>query len=345
MGATRRSGGFCVYGIMDKVKYGVIGVGGLGRHHARWASRIDSISLAGIYDIDTPRADAIAAELKCKRFESLDELLESVDAVSIVTTTTSHCDIALKVIEAGKHVLIEKPIAATLDDADRIISAADDKGVKLTVGHIERFNPAVTALKDHTIKPSFIEGHRLAAFNPRGADVAVVLDLMIHDIDLALYLVKSPVKSIVASAVNVVSDSEDIANARLTFENGAVANLTASRISLQAMRKLRIFQESGYFSLDLAKKQADLYRILDKAPEPGEFAMPLGESGKRIGYLKKSEQALDMLAAEITSFAEAVAGDTPVAITGKEGRDALAVALQVIEESKKAAETFRTHGN
>lgn len=328
---------------MDKIKYGVIGVGGLGQHHARWASRIGCIDFAGIYDIDSERAEKIAGELKCRKFASLDELLNEVDAVSVVTTTTSHCEVALKVIEAGRHLLVEKPIAASLDEADKIISEAEAKGVKLTVGHIERFNPALHGLDDYALKPSFIEEHRLAAFNPRGADVAVVLDLMIHDIDLALHLIKSPVKTIAASAVNVVSESEDIANARLTFENGAVANLTASRISLQPMRKLRIFQGSGYFSLDLAKKQADLYRILDDRAVSGEFVLPLGESGKKIGYVKKAGNDKDMLEAEITAFAQAIIDDTVVAITGSEGRAALAVALQVISESKKAAKLFKSH--
>ncbi|MEZ5359907.1 MAG: Gfo/Idh/MocA family oxidoreductase [Candidatus Zixiibacteriota bacterium] len=328
---------------MDKIKYGVIGVGGLGQHHARWASRIDAIEFAGIYDIDIARAEKIAGDIGCKLFTSMDELLAQVDAVSVVTTTTSHCEVALKVIHAGKHLLIEKPIAATLEEADRIIAAAEAKGVKLTVGHIERFNPALHGLDDYALRPSFIEAHRLAAFNPRGADVAVVLDLMIHDIDLALHLIKSPVKTIAASAVAVVSDSEDIANARLTFENGAVANLTASRISLQPMRKLRIFQGLGYFSLDLAKKQADLYRILDDKAVTGEFVLPLGESGKKIGYVKKSGDDKDMLEAEISAFVNAVKNNTDVIITGNEGRAALAVALQVISESKKAAELFRTH--
>ncbi|MCK5126335.1 MAG: Gfo/Idh/MocA family oxidoreductase [candidate division Zixibacteria bacterium] len=328
---------------MKKIKYGVIGVGGLGQHHARWASRIETIDLVGIYDIDSSRAEQIASEIKCQGFDSLEDLLSHCDAVSIVTTTSNHCDVALKAIGAGKHVLVEKPIASNLEDADKIITAAEKKGVKLTVGHIERFNPALHALSEYDIRPSFVEAHRLAAFNPRGADVAVVLDLMIHDIDLVLHLIQSPVKAIAASAVSVISDTDDIANARLTFENGAVANLTASRISLQAMRKLRIFQSSGYFSLDLAKKQADLYRLLGDSPAAGEFAIPLGESGKKIGFLQKGNKAQDMLEAELISFADCIINDTPPAVTGAEGREALEVALRVIEESKKAADTLHAH--
>ena len=246
-------------------------------------------------------------------------------------------------IEAGRHLLVEKPIAASLDEADRIIAAAKAKDVKLMVGQIERFNPALQALGDYNLRPIFIEAHRLAVFNPRGADVAVVLDLMIHDIDLALHLVGSPVKHISASAVGVVSETEDIANARLTFENGAVANLTASRISLKPMRKLRIFQSSGYFSLDLAEKQADLYRMLDGPARKGEFSLPLGESGKNLGYFKTGDKSCDMLKTELEAFANSIREDGPSPISGEEGRAALAVALEVIEESRKAAMAFESN--
>lgn len=329
---------------MDKIRYGVIGVGALGRHHARWGSRIDSLDLRGVYDIDQDRAVAVAKETHCRAFESVDELLAACDAVSIAVSTTSHCDVALQSIEAGRHVLIEKPIAATLDEADRIVSSAQKGNVKLMVGHIERFNPALTALTGYDIRPRFIEAHRLTAFNPRGADVAVVLDLMIHDIDLALHLIDSPVEQVAASAVTVVSDTVDIANARLTFADGAVANLTASRISLRPMRKLRIFQTSGYFSLDLAEKQADLYRLLDRKPADGELAIPLGESGKNIAYVKAGESSRDMLQAELEAFAGAIREEHPVPVTGGEAREALAVALAVTETGEKASETVDDDG-
>jgi len=322
----------------------VVGVGALGKHHARWASQIDSIDFQGIYDRDPSRAETVASELKCRRYETLESLIDACEAVSIAVTTSDHGDVALQAIDAGKHLLIEKPIAATLDEADRILTAAEAKKVKLMVGHIERFNPALSALKNHNLRPRFIEAHRLAAFNPRGADVAVVLDLMIHDIDLALHLVKSPVRDISASAVAVVSDTIDIANARLTFENGAVANLTASRISLKPMRKLRIFQSSGYYSLDLAEKRADLYRLLETEPMEGEFSIPLGQSGKNLGYMKAGDSAHDMLEMELKAFAEAIIENRPSPITGREGREALAVALAVVEESNKASESFAADG-
>lgn len=327
---------------MEKVTYGVIGVGSLGRHHARWAGQISAINFQGIFDTDAERLKEIGQELDCPTFDSLDALLEKCDAVSIAVTTSHHLEVAEKVIAAGKHLLIEKPIAVDLDEADKIINAAEKAGVKLMVGQIERFNPALKCLKEYNLAPRFIEAHRLAAFNPRGADVAVVLDLMIHDIDLVLNLVKSPVRSISASAVRVISDSEDIANARLTFENGTVANLTASRISLQPMRKIRIFQESGYFSIDLAARQADMYRILSEPAGEGEISIPLGSSGKQIGYRKIGNADEDMLQAELTSFAESIITDQPVAVSGREGREALAVALQVISESQKAA--FESNG-
>lgn len=325
---------------MDRIKYGVIGVGALGRHHARWATQIGAFDFQGIYDRDPERSEAVASEFNCRRFDSLESLIDACEAVSIAVTTSDHGDVALPVIEAGRHLLIEKPIAATLAEADRMLAAAEARKVTLMVGHIERFNPALAALKNHHLRPRFIEAHRLAAFNPRGADVAVVLDLMIHDIDLALYLVKSPVRDISASAVAVVSDTDDIANARLTFENGAVANLTASRISLKPMRKLRIFQASGYYSLDLAEKRADLYRLLDTAPLEGEFSIPLGESGKNLGYMKAGDKTPDMLEMELKAFASAIIENLPPPISGREGREALAVALAVIEESHKGSESF-----
>jgi predicted dehydrogenase len=328
---------------MEKIKYGVIGVGALGRHHARWANQISLFDFQGIFDIDKNRAEEISSEIGCNTFTSADELIENCDAVSIAATTSNHYDIALKVIAQKKHLLIEKPIAATIEQADEIIKCAEEAGIKLMVGHIERFNPAIEKLKEFDIRPSFIEAHRLAKFNPRGGDVAVVLDLMIHDIDLSLYLIKSPIREISASAVKVVSDSEDIANARLTFENGAVANLTASRISLNAMRKLRIFQTSGYFSLDFVEKQVDIYQLVDPSSSSKDFSIPLGDSGKNIGYRQLGDKKSDMLEAELKSFGESIINDKPVAVSGQEGRDALAVALDVITKSRIAADRLKAN--
>ena len=314
---------------MKKIKTAVVGVGALGRHHLRWYSKIVDSELVGLYDIDPGRAKQFSEEFKITAFESLDDLCKSAEAVSIVTPTTTHCEIAATLIKKGIHCLIEKPIAATNEEATEIKKLADSHQVKVTVGHIERFNPAVQALQDFDIQPSFIEAHRLAAFDLRGTDVAVVLDLMIHDVDLVLKFIKSELTDIQASAVAVISEQADIANARLTFKNGAVANLTASRISLSAMRKLRIFQKSGYCSLDLAKRQADFYSLADGKNDSSGARIPLGKSGKEIIYLKKPDTGKDMLESELSSFLKAIMDDRPVAVTVGEGARALEVALEI----------------
>lgn len=315
---------------MTRLKTAVVGVGALGRHHLRWLAQLPQSELVGLYDIDAARAAEYAAEYKVKAFRSLDELASEAKAASIVVTTSAHFEVAAQLIERGLHCLIEKPITPEMKQAERIQELADKRGVKVTVGQIERFNPAVRALEGMTeIHPSFIEAHRLAAFDPRGTDVAVVLDLMIHDIDLVLHFIKARVSDIQASAVAVISEEADIANARLTFSNGAVANLTASRISLKPMRKLRIFQKEGYYSLDLANKQADLYRLA-KPGEPAEgFRVPLGKSGREIAYTKKSDTGEDMLGAELGAFLDAVIHDTPVAVPVNEASEALRVALEI----------------
>ncbi|MBI5265972.1 MAG: Gfo/Idh/MocA family oxidoreductase [candidate division Zixibacteria bacterium] len=314
---------------MRRIKTAVVGVGALGKHHLRWMSQLPQSELVGCYDTDMDKAAAHASEYNVRVFASLDELIGNVEAVSIVVPTSRHFAVASQLIEAGIHCLIEKPITSDFTHAATLQELADTHNVKVTVGQIERFNPAVLALADEKIRPSFIEAHRLAAFDPRGTDVAVVLDLMIHDIDLVLKFVKSKIVDIQASAVAVISERADIANARLTFANGAVANLTASRISLHAMRKLRIFQTSGYYSLDLATKQADLYSMAtDDGPSEG-MRVPLGKSGRDILYRKKGDTGQDMLGAELASFLDAVIHDRPVAVTVAEASEALRLALEI----------------
>ena len=324
---------------MQKIKTAVVGVGALGRHHLKWLSQLSGSDLIGFYDIDREKKAKYAAEYNVAAFDSLDQLANEAEAVSIVVPTSAHFEVASLLIERGLHCLIEKPVTTTIDEANRLGKLAASKGVKLTVGQIERFNPAVLAIRNTDIHPSFIEAHRLAAFDPRGTDVAVVLDLMIHDIDLALTFVNSPVVDIQASAVAVISDNVDIANARLTFANGAVANLTASRISLQPMRKLRIFQKSGYYSLDLAKKQADIYRLADKENNSAEgMRLPLGKSGHDILYLKKTDTGQDMLGAELEAFLTCIIEDKPMAVSLEDAAEALRIALEV-EKTGKAAIT------
>jgi predicted dehydrogenase len=330
---------------MRKVKTAVVGVGSLGRHHLKWLSKLDQSQLVGLYDIDPAKARQYSSEYNVTAFDSLDTLAESVEAVAIVVTTSAHFAVAYKLIDRGVHCLIEKPITPSIEQASKLKALAEARGVKVTVGQIERFNPAIRALAGMDVRPSFIEAHRLAAFDPRGTDVAVVLDLMIHDIDLALMFTRSKVANIQASAVAVVSEQADIANARLTFENGAVANLTSSRISLHQMRKLRIFQKSGYFSLDLAQKQADIYRLAG-ANEPADgMRVPLGKSGKDIIYTKKGDNGEDMLGAELGAFLDAIINDRAVAVTIDEGAEALRVALEVqrigLESIEKVLQGYR----
>ncbi|MEW6411820.1 MAG: Gfo/Idh/MocA family oxidoreductase [Candidatus Zixiibacteriota bacterium] len=321
---------------MPKIKTAVVGVGALGRHHLRWLSQLEQSDLVGLYDTDTDKAARYAEEYKVEAFTSLEKLAGRVEAVSIVVPTTHHHDIAALLIDRGIHCLIEKPVTLSVEQAAELAEAARRKNVKVTVGQIESFNPAVRALSTFDIHPAFIEAHRLAAFDPRGTDVAVVLDLMIHDIDLVLWFIKANIVDIQASAVAVASETVDIANARLTFDNGAVANLTASRISLNPMRKLRIFQQSGYFSLDLAKKQADVYRMA-RPNEPAEgLRLPLGKSGKDIIYVKKEDDGQDMLAAELGAFLDAVAGNRPVVVTLERATEALRVALEIERIGKES---------
>ncbi|MFH2035702.1 MAG: Gfo/Idh/MocA family oxidoreductase [Candidatus Zixiibacteriota bacterium] len=315
---------------MEKLKIAVIGVGNLGQHHAKWYKNIPAAELVGVYDIDQKKCATIAGNWDVIAFKNLSDLFERVDAVSVVVPTSSHYEVTAQLIEHRIHCLIEKPVTSTVDEAEQLRKMAETNNVILTVGHIERFNPAVSALSTYDIKPRFIEAHRLAAFDPRGTDVAVVLDLMIHDIELALHFIKSKVVKIDASAVSVISEKADIANARLTFENGAVANLTASRISLNQMRKLRIFQKSGYFSLDLASKRADIYQLADDSnPDGPGMTFPLGKSGKYVLYNKSGNTEIDMLNAELTAFISSVQNNNAPAVTIDEAIESLRIAIEI----------------
>lgn len=320
-----------------RIRTGVIGVGALGKHHARWLSQIEQSELIGIFDQDHARAVAHASQLNCKAFDSVEKLLDAVDAVSIAATTSAHFDLAVACLERGKHCLIEKPVTATMDQARELEKRASKSKVVIMVGQIERFNPAVRALDQFPIQPSFVEAHRLASFDPRGTDVAVILDLMIHDIDLVLTLIKHPVADIQSAAVGVISSTPDICNARLTFANGSVANLTSSRISLVAMRKMRLFQPEGYVALDLAKREADIYRLIPEgSPEEG-FRIPMGKSGREILYTKIGDSGGDMLGTELTTFLRVVQGEIPNPIPLADGSRALEVALEVERIGRAAA--------
>ncbi|MEW6061899.1 MAG: Gfo/Idh/MocA family oxidoreductase, partial [Bacteroidota bacterium] len=260
-----------------------------------------------------------------------------VDAVSIATVTTTHFEVAKKAISAGKHVLVEKPITSTLAEADELIALAKQKGVLIQVGHIERFNPAILSLDSYQLKPMFIESHRLAQFNPRGTDVAVVLDLMIHDIDIILSLVNSPVKQIDASGVAVVSDTPDIANARLQFQNGCVANVTASRISQKKMRKMRLFQHNAYIAIDFQQGTADVFRLGKEGEGSIWSTMLLGKIGegkkkRSIIYEQPEIKKINALKYELESFISAVQNNTRPIVNGEDGRHALEVAQEIMNK-------------
>ncbi|MBI5215206.1 MAG: Gfo/Idh/MocA family oxidoreductase [Ignavibacteriae bacterium] len=320
----------------NKLKVGVIGVGHLGSLHAKMYAGIDSAQLVGLFDVDSARANERAREYNCKAFLSVEELLDATDAVSVTTPTTLHCGIASEAIKRGKHVFIEKPITTTIEEAKELVKLSRKHNVKIQVGHIERFNPALLALEKYRIRPMFVESHRLAQFNPRGTDVAVVLDLMIHDIDIILSLVQSKVKNIQANGVAVVSDTADIANARIQFENGCVANVTASRISQKKMRKMRLFQRDAYISVDFSDGVAEVFRLVDEDDESAKHTMRLGAitQGKvqrKIVYEQPEIKEVNALKYELELFVDAVLNDKQPPVTAEEGLQALEVAQQIVE--------------
>lgn len=316
---------------------GVVGVGHLGSLHAKMLAEIASVKLAGVFDADNEKAKKIAAEFGTSACSSYDELLNSVDALTIATTTSTHFEVAKNALQQGKHVFIEKPITETTAEADELIRIAKEKGVLIQVGHIERFNAAILALEKYNIDPLFVESHRLAQFNPRGTDVAVVLDLMIHDIDIILSFVKSPVAKIEANGVAVVSDSVDIANARIQFENGCVANVTASRISQKKMRKMRLFQKDAYLSIDFSEKQAEVFRLVGDDEPRTKGAMMLGQIDsakhkRNIVYELPKVEDVNALKYELELFVKAIQTNTSPPVTGDDGRRALEVAHIIMDK-------------
>ncbi|HXT17738.1 MAG TPA: Gfo/Idh/MocA family oxidoreductase [Gemmatimonadaceae bacterium] len=320
------------------VRVGVIGAGALGYHHTRILRDVPGAQLVGFHDAKPERAAQVSSELGVQSFESLDALLDRVDAVSVVVPTPFHYTVAAPALERGLHVLIEKPIATTLDEADGLLAIARRTGAVVQTGHVERFNRAVRAAEPHLKAPRFIVSERLAPFNPRGSDVAVVLDLMIHDIDLVRTFVGGGVSSVSAVGVPVLTPSVDIANARIAFETGAVANITASRVSRDRMRKLRIFQEREYMSLDLAAGTGELYRLRDDVDfaalvRDAQGAQPLEAFLERVSLEAPEGEPLRL---ELEAFIKAAAGEGPIAVTGDDGRQALAVALTIVDEIKRS---------
>ncbi len=325
---------------MNKVKVGIVGVGHLGSLHAKLFMDIPDADIVGIYDVDNEKLVKVAEELKLEAFSDLDRLIDSVDAIDIVTPTSYHFDIAMKALEKGKHIFLEKPITETVEQAEKIVAFARDKGCLIQVGHIERFNPAVLSLQDVHLSPIFIEAHRLASFNPRGTDVAVILDLMIHDLDLISYIVKSKPIHIDASGVGVISNSIDIANARIEFENGCVANVTASRISAKKMRKMRIFQKNAYISMDFAEGFSEIFYIPKDDQQPfhdGTLAFSLGEIEhgsvkKEIKYNRLERKNINPLRRELRTFTDAILNNVEPLVSGEDGLDALKLATKVLQK-------------
>ena len=308
---------------------GVAGVGSLGQHHARLYAALPDARLVGVFDTVPERAAEIAARFGTTAYRSLDALLADVEAVSVVVPTSAHHEVGMAALARGRHVLVEKPIAATLEEAQALVAAAGRAGVVLQTGHVERFNRALRAAAPYLASPRFIESDRVAPFAARGSDVAVILDLMIHDLDLVLSLVKEPVVDVRASGIGVVTHSVDIATARLEFASGAVANLTASRLARERVRKLRIFQPSGYFSLDLAAGKGEHLRLKpDAARWLAEGATDLAKLVDRVVLKAPDAEPLGL---ELANFVHAVRGTEPPAVTGADGLSALALAFQVLE--------------
>jgi predicted dehydrogenase len=315
------------------LKIGVLGAGHLGKIHLRLLNQSEKYNLIGFFDPNEENALKVEEEFGYKKFNTIQELIDNVDVVDIVTPTLSHFECAKQAITQNKHVFLEKPISNTVQEAEELIELANKHQVKGQVGHVERFNPAFIAVKNQIKNPMFIETHRLAEFNPRGTDVPVVLDLMIHDIDAILSVVNSPIKSINASGVAVISDSPDIANARLEFENGCVANITSSRISMKNMRKSRFFQKDAYISVDYLDKICEVVKMQNAPEIPGEFDMILqnAEGTKKQIYFENPEVLPNnAILDELETFADAINNNTSPIVTLEDGTNALRVAHQII---------------
>jgi predicted dehydrogenase len=319
------------------LKIGVIGTGHLGRIHTKLWSENPDVQLVGICDLDEAKANAVAGEFSTKVF-SLEDIIEKCDAVTIATHTVTHYDVAKKCMASGIHCLIEKPITSSHKQALDLINISKEKNKIIQVGHVERFNPALTALSEMDVNPMFIEAHRLSGFNPRAIDVSVIHDLMIHDIDIILSLTRSKVSNIIANGVAVITDTPDICNARISFENGAVANLTASRISASPMRKMRIFQQDSYISIDFSKPDVEIFRIYEdgnlpssEAPTTKLGSIDAGLKNKNIFYEKPIIKEYNAIAEEQKSFARSILGGDKIAVDAESATEALRIAEEIAQ--------------
>ena len=315
------------------LKVGVFGVGHLGKYHlANW-KEIDGIELAGFYDPGDENAISVIEKYQLKRFTDPGELMDACDLIDIVAPTTTHFDLCVSAITKGKHVFVEKPLANTMDEARTLVKLAKEANIKFQVGHVERFNPAFLALAGYTIQPMFIEVHRLAQFNPRGTDVSVILDLMIHDIDIILSLVKSNVKFISANGVAVMSDTPDIANVRIEFDNGCVANLTSSRISMKKMRKMRLFQKDAYIGVDFLEKKTEIIKLNTPSDKNVfTFDIETNNGKKTIAIASPAIEEGNAIRMELAAFAAAIIKNTDTPVTVLDGFRAMEVAHLILEK-------------
>ena len=317
------------------LKAGVVGCGHLGKIHTKLLFQSENYKLIGVYDINAELSNEIAKEYGCKAYTGFEEMLNDIEVLDIVTPTPFHFNYAKKAIDKGIHLFIEKPVCSNTEESTELLRLSESNNIKIQVGHVERFNPAYIAVEENISKPMFIESHRLAKFNPRGTDVSVVLDLMIHDIDIILNSVKSPVKTISSNGISVISDSPDIANARIEFENGCVANLTASRVSLKNMRKTRFFQSGKYISVDFLNREAEVIEIDEKKSELPIMILE-AENGKKkkIYFSKPQISENNAILDELNSFALSIKNNEKPRVDISDGHNALDVAIKIIKNFK-----------
>ena len=315
------------------LKVGIFGVGHLGKFHINNWKEIEGVKIVGFFDPNNDNANEVINTHVLKRFSDEEKLIEACDIIDVITPTNLHYEVCMMAIRKGKHVFVEKPLAHTLQEGKDLVNMVREAGVKMQVGHVERFNPAYLALKELNLNPMFIEVHRLAQFNPRGTEVSVILDLMIHDIDIILSLVKSDVKSISASGVAVMTDTPDIANVRIEFNNGCVANLTSSRISMKKMRKVRLFQKDAYIGIDLLEKKTEIIKL--KQPEDVNafsFDIETPNGKKTIAIANPSIEPLNAIKLELTSFVDAIVNNKPTVVSEIDGYLAMEVAHKILDK-------------
>jgi len=315
------------------LKVGIFGVGHLGKFHLNNWKEISNVEIIGFFDPSNANAELIKSQFQLKRFTNINKLLDACDAADIVAPTTSHYSLCKAAILKSKHVFVEKPLANTIEEARELLKLAKEANIKFQVGHVERFNPAFLVLQDQKLAPMFIEVHRLSQFNPRGTDVSVILDLMIHDIDIILKLVDSNVKSVSANGVSVMSDTPDIANVRIEFDNGCVANLTSSRISVKKMRKMRLFQKNSYISIDFLEKKTEITKL--KTPEDTDaftFEIDTNHGKKSIAYYSPKIQDNNAIKMELESFRDAIINNTNTIVSEVDGFRAMEVAHLILEK-------------